>query len=361
VDALAPIRVFDRFQRRHAPLAIPIAVLRKFSDDQAGNAAALIAFFGFFSLFPLLLLFVTILGFVLESHPGAERAVLNSALTQFPIVGDQLSHGQTLSGSGIALVVGVVGSVLAGLGVTTAAQNAFNLVYAVPIKERPNFLLSRLRGLKLLVVFGALQVLSTAASGAVGGGLGGATGGGAGALITVAGVLLSLGLNLLLFFAVFRMLTDDTIATRELLPGVVLASILWEILQAVGGIYIGHVIKGDHQTYGTFATVIGLLVWLYLGARVVIYSAEINTVLTRRLWPRSLLDAPTPSDRRARAALAKTQEHDHRQTVDVTFHPEEHGNDGDPGDPPYTVSPHPEPGERAGSGSAAGEEPAAQA
>jgi membrane protein len=345
VDALAPIRAIDRFQRRHALLAVPIAVLRKFSDDQAGNAAALIAFYAFFSLFPLLLLFVTILGFVLQAHPGAEQAVLHSALKQFPIVGGQLSHGQTLQGNGIGLVVGVVGSVLAGLGVTMAAQNAFNLVYAVPMKERPNFLVSRWRGLKTLIVFGLLQILSTAASGAVTGGLAGLAGGSAAVLITVAGVLLSLALNLLLFFAVFRMLTDNTIPTAELIPGVVLASVLWEILQAFGGIYIAH-IKGDHQTYGTFATVIGLIVWLYLGARVVVYSAEINTVLTRGLWPRSLLAPPTPADRRARAALAKTQEHDHRQTVDITFHPEDHASAPDPANPPYTVRP-PDPSEDA--------------
>jgi uncharacterized BrkB/YihY/UPF0761 family membrane protein len=193
-------------------------------------------------------------------------------------------------------------------------------------------------------VFGALQVLSTAASGAVTGGLGGVA-------VTIAGLLLSLALNLLLFFAVFRMLTDNSIHTRELIPGIVLASVLWEILQAVGGIYIGHVIKGDKQTYGTFATVIGLLVWLYLGARIVVYSAEINTVLTRGLWPRSLLGSPTPSDRRARAALATAQERDHRQTIDVTFHPEDKTRPHDPSDPPYAVDPHPDPGERARSAS----------
>jgi membrane protein len=347
MDALAPIRAFDRFQRRHATLAIPIAVLRKFSDDQAGNAAALIAFYAFFSFFPLLLLFVTILGFVLQAHPGAEQAVLNSALRQFPIVGAQLSQGQSLKGSGVGLAVGLIGSVLAGLGVTMAAQNAFNLVYAVPIKERPNFWQSRLRGLSTLVVFGLLQVLSTAASAAVTGGLGGLAGGSAGVVITAAGVLLSLALNLLLFTAVFRMLTDDTVTHRELVPGILLASVLWEILQAVGGYYIGHVIKGDKQTYGTFATVIGLIVWLYLGARVVVYSAEINTVLTRTLWPRSLMAPPTPADRRARAALAKTQEHDHRQTIDVTFHPDDHTKARDLGNPSYTVDPFPEPGERA--------------
>ena len=142
----------------------------------------------------------------------------------------------------------------------------------------------------------------------------------------------------MLFFAVFRLLTDDLISTRELVPGIVIAAIGWELLQAVGGIYIGHVVKGANQTYGTFATVIGLLVWLYLGARIVVYSAEINTVLTRELWPRSILDPPTPADRRARAALAKVEERDEKQSVEVVFHPDLE-KDVDPTNPDYAVAP----------------------
>ena len=86
-------------------------------------------------------------------------------------------------------------------------------------------------------------------------------------------------LNLVLFFATFRMLTDNSVPTRQLWPGIITAAILWEILQAVGGVYIGHVVKNASNTYGTFATVIGLLTWLYLGAQAVLYSAELNTVL----------------------------------------------------------------------------------
>ncbi|MGH2916132.1 MAG: YihY/virulence factor BrkB family protein [Solirubrobacteraceae bacterium] len=339
MDFLAPVRAFDRFQRRHTPVAIPIAVLRKFSDDRAGNGAALIAYYGFFSIFPLLLLFVTILGFVLQGDVHARQTILNSALKQFPIVGGQLDQGQSITGNGIGLAVGIIGALLAGLGITMAAQNVFNRVYAVPLKERPNFLKSRLRGIGLLAVFGVLQVISTVVSGAVTGGFGGV-------LTAIVGILISLALNLILFFAVFRLLTDNSVATHELWPGIVTATILWEIIQAVGGIYIGHVVRGDKQTYGTFATVIGLLVWLYLGARAVVYSAEINTVLTRGLWPRSILDPPTPADRRVRAALAKEQEPDNKETIDVTFHPDL-DRPVDPANPPYAVAPAPDPGEQA--------------
>ena len=301
----------DRFQQRYAVLAIPLAVIKKFSNDNAGNLAALIAYYGFFALFPLLLLFTTVLGFVLQGNPSAESSVIHSALGQFPIIGSQLQT-HSLSGSGVALVVGIVGTLLAGLGVTMAAQNAFNQVYAVPQRERPNFIGKRLRGLGTLVVLGVLQVVSTAASGVVSGGLGGIW-------LAIAGIALSLALNVVLFFTTFRLLTDNSVPTRELWPGIIAASILWELLQAVGGAYIGHVVKSDANTYGTFATVIGLLVWLHVGAQAVIYSAELNTVLSRHLWPRSLFSVKREEDKRTLAAIAKTQEQAEPQRVHVTF------------------------------------------
>jgi membrane protein len=289
---------------------VPLAVLKKFSDDGAGNRAALIAYYGFFSLFPLLLLFTTILGFVLAGDKSAQASVSNSVLKQIPIFG---VHPGSLRGSGIGLAVGLVGALLSGMGVTMATQNAFNTVYAVAHKNRPNFLDARLRSLKLLVVIGLLQLVSTAAAGVVAGGFGGA-------LLTLAGIVVALVLDFVMFSAVFRLMVDDTVATRELWPGIAIATVGWELLQALGGIYIKHVAKGDQHTYGTFAVVIGLLVWLYLGARVVVYAAEINVVLTRRLWPRSLRSgAAAAADRRALEALAKIEERDADENVEVTF------------------------------------------
>ncbi|HEX4033671.1 MAG TPA: YihY/virulence factor BrkB family protein [Solirubrobacteraceae bacterium] len=331
------IAAFDRFQQRTPPLAVLFAVLKKFSDDGAGNQAALIAYYGFFSLFPLLLVFTTILGYVLAGDPSAQASVQHSVLAQIPLVGFQ---PHSLTGKPVALVVGLVGALLSGLGVTMATQNAFNTVYAVPRKERPNFLSARWRSLKLLIFFGLLQLISTAVAGLVAGGIGGIA-------LTIAGLVVALLVNLVLFYAVFRFMTDDSVATSELRAGIAIAAVAWEVLQAVGGIYVKHVLKGDTKTYGAFATVIGLLVWLYLGARVVVYSAEINVVLKRRLWPRSLLsDPPLPADRRARAALAKTEERDDTESIDVVFHPNQK-TAGGADDPDYAVAPHPAPGERA--------------
>ncbi len=306
----------DNFQQRHAFLAIPLAVIKKFGNDKAGNLASLIAYNGFFAIFPLLLLFTTILGFVLQGDQSAQRSIVNSALGQFPIISTQVK-AHSLTGSGVALAVGIVGSLLGGLGVTLQGQNAFNKVYAVPERERPNFLHSRLRGLAILVVLGLLQVVSTGVSGAVTGGASKSV------FATVGGIVVSLLLNGVLFFATFRLLTDDSVPTRELWPGVACASILWLIIQSVGGAYIGHVVKNDSNTYGTFATVIGLLVWLHLGAQAVIYSAELNTVLSRKLWPRSLFGAKREEDRRVLEGVARTEEQVAPQRVHVSFEDEE--------------------------------------
>jgi membrane protein len=327
MDLLVPVRAFDRFQRRHRPLAIAIAVLRNFSDQRAGAWAVQIAYYGFFSLFPLLLAFVSILGFVLHSDASARQSIVDSALRQFPIIG---AHPGRLAGTGVGLGIGLIGTLWSGLGVTLAVENAFDWVYAVAPRSQPNFFSKRWRALKLMAVVGVLQVVSTVVAGAVSGGFGGV-------LVTVLGLLIALVLNLVLFFAVFRFLIPNLIPTRELWPGIILAAVGWEILQSVGGLYVAHVVKGASETYGTFATVIGLFAWLYLGARVVVYAAEINVVLTRGLWPRSIVDPPEPADRRARAALAKMEERDDKETVDVTFHPADKQKAADPRNPQYTA------------------------
>jgi uncharacterized BrkB/YihY/UPF0761 family membrane protein len=211
------------------------------------------------------------------------------------------------------LVIGLATSLWAGLGITQAAQNAFDRVWAVPFKDRRDFIHSRLRGLALLVALGALFIVATLASGLVTGGLGGP-------LLKVAGIALSLLLNFALFLAAFRLLTASTIATRCLWIGVIVAGVFWEILQVVGGYYIGHVLKHSTSTYGVFGLVIALLIWLHLGAQMTLYAAELNVVLARRLWPRSLLGPPTvPADEETLTALAKVEERHDTEQVEVEF------------------------------------------
>jgi len=293
-----------------------MAVVKKFGDDQAGSLAALVAYYAFFSLFPLLLVLVTILSYVLQHDPSSQEAIKTSVLSQFPIIGSDISRNiHSLHGHVFTLVIGLVTSLLAGLGITQAAQNAFDRVWAVPFKDRPGFVHSRLRGLLLLVSLGLLFIVATLASGLVTGGLGGP-------LAKVAGIALSLLLNLALFMAAFRLMTSRSVATGCLWVGVIVAAVAWTILQVLGGIYIGHVFKHSTSTYGFFGIVIALLVWLHLGAQVTLYAAEINVVVTRKLWPRSLLGPPArEADEETLRALAKVEERHDSEQVDVEFKP----------------------------------------
>jgi YihY family inner membrane protein len=323
------LQSLDRFQQRHRGVAFAAAVVKKFGDDGAGQLAALVAYYGFFALFPLLLVFVTVLGFVLEGNPQAQQSVLHSALSQFPIIGQQLEqHLHSIKGSGLSLAIGLVGSLLAGLGITGTAQNAFNAVWNVPRKDRPNFLTWRLRGLALIVALGTLTIVSTAVAGYV-------TAGGSSAIAVIGGVLIALAVNLLLFFASFRLLTSSSVPTRDLLPGVVLAAVLWQILQHVGGYYVDHVVRHAKETSGLFALVLGLLAWLYLGAQVTLLSAEVNVVRARRLWPRSFFSPPLiDADKRVLRSLAEAEERVPGERVQVSF-------DGDPGRPDPSKSESP--------------------
>ena len=303
------LRRFDAFQQRRPWLALPLAVIKKASDDQGGNLAALVAYYGFFSLFPLLLVFATIVGFALSGHPHTQATLEHSIASQFPAVGSAL-HFKGISGSVVALVVGLATSLYAGLGVTNAAQNLMDTVWAVPHKDRPNFVKSRLRGLGLLVFLGAMFIVSTVVTGAVS-----STFGGAGA--KVAGYVVSLIINAALFFASFRLMTVAEVRSRQLRTGTIVASILWTFLQSIASVYLHH---ASSKSYGVFATVIPLIIWLHLGGQVFMYSAEVNVVTSRGLWPRSFFGPPSePADQQARSALAKIEERSEEQHVDVAF------------------------------------------
>ena len=128
---------FDRFQQRHRWLGFPLAVLQKYADDQGGYHAATITYYGFFAIFPLLLVLTTVLGFILQGHPHLEQRIVDSALGQFPVIGPQLSPG-SLHGSTLALVLGGAAALWAGMGGFLASQNAMNHLWGVPFKRRPD-------------------------------------------------------------------------------------------------------------------------------------------------------------------------------------------------------------------------------
>jgi membrane protein len=307
----------DRFQQRHATLGFPLAVRQKFADDQGGFLAASVTYYAFFSIFPLLLVLVTLLGYALQGDPDLQHRVLDSALADFPVIGPQLkTNVHSLRGSAPALAVGIGVAVWAGTGVALAIENALDHIWGVPIRRRANPLLARLRALVWIAALGGFTLIGTV--------LGSASAFAAyGPAARVAAVLISLAINIAVFLAVFRVLTSHSPSWRDVLPGALVAAVAWEILQLVGGYVVDRQLRHASSTYGVFAIVIGLLSWLYLAANVTLLSAEINVVARHRLWPRSfsvITEQPlTLGDEHALRRRAGVEERRSDEDVSVGF------------------------------------------
>jgi YihY family inner membrane protein len=313
----------DAFQQRHLAAGFPLAVVYKFADDQGNYLAALITYYAFLAIFPLLLLASSILGFVLQGDHQLQQQILDSALRQFPIIGDQLGRPEGLTGSATAVVVGVVGSLYGSLGVAQAAQNAMNIAWAVPRHRRPNPLTARLRSLLLLGTAGLAIIGTTLIS---------ALGSSADAFSAKIGIgvqlplwLLSVTLNTGIFVVLYQVATTRRHTLMESLPGAVSAAVLWQLLQLIGAAYVGHVVRNANATNGVFALVLGLIAWIYLGAMTVVLGVEINVVRAHKLYPRALL-APftdnvdlTRADQEAYTDYAEAQQTKGFESVDVSF------------------------------------------
>jgi YihY family inner membrane protein len=315
VGVLDPVlRPLDRFQQRHPVTAFPVAVVKKFGDDRGSHLAALITYYGFLAMFPLLLVFVTVLGFVLEGDEGLRRDLIDSALADFPVIGTQLRRNvQAISGQGVGFVIGLVALVWGALGVAHTAQHAMAEVWSIPVRARPGFLPRIGRSVLLLATLAAgvigTSVLTGAASALTDG-----------ALAVAAGALVALALNVPLYLAGMRILTAGEVPTRDLVPGAVLGGVAWTALQYLGSWLVTRQLQHTSELYGFFAIVLGLMFWIYLGAQILVYASEVNVVRARRLWPRSLQPPPlTSADERTLTARAKTEERRPEQHVDVSF------------------------------------------
>ena len=315
------VRRLDRFQQRHAVIAFPWAVVQKFGDDQAGSKAALMAYYGLFALFPLLLLLATILGFGLSGDPALREELIDSALGNFPVIGDQIrSDVHPLEGNTTALIIGIVGTVYGSLGIGFAAQNAMNKVWNIPYIRRPSFWKRYARTFGVIGLLGVASVSSTVLATI-------ATAFARGATATALAVAGSAVLNLGLFLLAFKVLTAEPLRAREVAAGAISATVFWETLQLVGTWYVTRGLRHAGPTYGFFAVVITLLSWLYLGSQLTLWAAEINVVLRYRLWPRSLMRPPlTRADKLMLVRLAQMEVRRPEQKITASF-TEEAGED----------------------------------
>jgi YihY family inner membrane protein len=323
----------DRFQRRHAWLGFPLAVIYKFFDDFGTYLAAILAYYACVSLFPLLLIASTVLGVVLSGDPALQHQLLTSTLRSVPVIGSELKEPKHLSGGPAGLIIGILGSVYGALGVAQAFQYASNQMWAVPRNSRPNPLKARGRSLVLLAIMGtgvlAATVLSIVSTGGVG-----ALGTTEEYLAVALSVLINIGLSI---FA-FRFAPARHLSVRDVLPGAIGAAVCWQLLQSFGVIYVQHVVSHASATNAVFAVVLGLLAYLFLTALTLLLCVEVNVVRVNHMYPRALLTPFTDNvdltagDRRTYSRLAKAQRNKRFEQIDVDFTaPEDQAEPGQAG------------------------------
>jgi len=285
----------DEWQQRRRGTSLLVATILRYREDRGRQYGALLSYYGFISLFPLLLVLVTVLGIVLDDNADLRRRILDTVYARIPVVGAQLSESSaSLPSNGVALLVGVLVSLWAGLAVVKLAQDAFNLQWGVPRYRRPRLVERTARAFGALVVVGLGILVATAATNI--------------AVFVpelagprrVLGALLAIAVNVAVLTASYRVLIRTKVAWRALLPGGVVGGCALWTLQLVGGEYVNRVVLDASDVYGAFAIVFGLLVWIALLARVTLLAGELNVVRAKRLWPRSLSGTkPTDADRRA--------------------------------------------------------------
>jgi membrane protein len=309
----AIIARMDLWQRRNRILGLTYGIVKKFNDDQMNQYVVALGWYGFVSIYPLLLVAVTVLGFIGVSSLGHG---LVATLHQFPVVGSQFNPelpSKNLHGSVFGLVAGLVGLTYGAQGVTQSAQQAMGQVWNVPQVDLPGFVSRLLRSLAGLGIIGGTSVINAVAATFV-------TGAGTNYALRVALVVSMLIANLGLFLASFRVLTPGKVGFKDLFYGAAIGAVGFILLITVGSGLIAHEVRNSSATYGQFGVVIGLVGFLFLLAKICLYGAEFNPVLARHLWPRSLVSSdPSDADKRVLADIALEAQRRQDEVIDVRF------------------------------------------
>jgi YihY family inner membrane protein len=314
------IRKVDATQQRFTPLAFVVAVVKKYGDDNGGALASNLAYSAFVSIFPLLLILTTILGLVTAYNPSIRTDVLNAVAGQVPLIGHTLTGSvqELKRSSAIGLIIGFVGLIWGASGLAQSGLFTMEQVWNLPGPARPGFVQRLGRAGLFIALLGGGVIVTTALASLT-------TYLVKGFWLVVLTEVLTAAFNVGMYIGSFRVLTPKGVPTHQLIPGAITGGICWTVLQVLGTWLIHHFLHSD-SLYGVFATVLGLLAWIYLAVQLTVYAAEINVVLARRLWPRSLVQPPlTEADRASLALQALQNQRRPEQHVEVTFSDREAG------------------------------------
>jgi YihY family inner membrane protein len=308
------IRKVDATQRRFTPTAFVFGVVKKYGDDNGGVLVSNLAYSSFVSMFPLLLVLVTILGLASAVDASFRQDVLNAVASQAPVLGKQLTGNvhELKRSSIIGLIVGLVGLLWGTTGLAQAGLFTMEQVWNLPGPARPGFVQRLGRALLFISLLGAGVIVTTLLASLD-------TYGNHALVIVILAEVLAFAVNIGMYLGAFRVLTPKGVPSQRLVPGAIAGGIAWTLLQILGTYLVHHFLHSD-SAYGIFATVLGLLAWIYLATEITVYSAEINVVVARRLWPRSIVQPPlTEADRASMALQALQNQRRAEQKIEVTF------------------------------------------
>jgi YihY family inner membrane protein len=308
------IRKLDATQQRFTPTAFVFGVIKKYGDDNGGVLASNLAYSAFVSIFPLLLILTTILGLVASVNPSVRTSVLNAVAGQVPAIGNTLTGNVHVlkRSSIIGLIIGFVGLIWGATGLAQSGLFTMEQVWNLPGPARPGFVPRLGRAMLFIALLGGGLIVTTALASLNTYLL-------RGFWAVIGAEVSAAAFNVGMYIGAFRALTPKGVPTRRLLPGAITGGILWTVLQVLGTWLVHHYLHSD-SVYGVFGIVLGLMAWIYLAVQVTVYSAEINVVLTRRLWPRSIVQPPlTEADRASMALQALQNQRRPEQHIEVTF------------------------------------------
>jgi YihY family inner membrane protein len=308
------IRRVDAAQQRHRVPAFIFGVIKKYGDDNGGVLASNLAHSAFVAVFPLLLILVTVLVKIAYISRSLRHQIINAVSHQFPLVGTKLvgNIGALHRSSTAGLVIGLLVLVWGAAGLAQAGLFTMGQVWNLPGPARPGYLPRLGRCVAFLGVLAVGVAVSALLTGLV-------TYGHNALGFVILAQALATATNIGLYLASFRALTPKGVPTRNLLTGAIAGGVAWTVLLALGLYVVRHDLH-TASVYGLFATVLVLVAWIYLAVQVTVYAAEVNVVLTRHLWPRTIVQPPlAEADRASMALQALQNQRREEQSVQVSF------------------------------------------
>ena len=305
----------DALQRRRPVIGFPYAVLKRYYEDHGPWVGSLISYYGFFSLYPAVVVFVTASTWLLKDRPETLQRILEALWSKLPFADVGSTQAEIdkriseFSANRWVLVVSLLITLWGGLGVVRVLQDGVNIIWGVARFRRPGIVRKVLRAVVILALLG-LDLIGTAIVAGVSVvadlPLGGAV------LIAIASMALSVGIAI----AVYHLAIAITVPTRHLLPGAFIIAAGTYLVTLIGGIYVKNVVARMSGLYGPFASTIGLLAYVSVIVQIFVIGTEVNVVSAKRLWPRSITADLHEPDQRAisltmsREALASPEAFD---------------------------------------------------